>query len=173
MSHLSNALATAQQLYDRNSKTALPPELQDSIRYSVARLTQAAGILLRLPQDVAAQAIVTLHRYMLAADMMEFEFSASPHPPPRAIKAESNIHPRTSPPPQPTSQPKSPPPPAPSAASPTSTPTCNRPQPPSPPPPPPPPPNPTTSPNPPTSRAAHTSYTSKDRSSPRSASPHT
>jgi hypothetical protein len=54
MSHLYNPLVTTNQLYKNASN--LPAEIQDSIRFYTARLTQAAGILLRLPQDITAQA---------------------------------------------------------------------------------------------------------------------
>ncbi|KAH6671789.1 cyclin-like protein [Halenospora varia] len=75
MSHLSNPLATAEQLYLHVSSSALPIELQDSIRFYTARLTQAAGILLQLPQDITAQANVLLYRYWLVDDLMLYEFS--------------------------------------------------------------------------------------------------
>jgi hypothetical protein len=75
MSHLSNPLATAEQLYKNVSNNALPIELQDSIRFYTARLTQAAGLLLRLPQSITAQANVHLFRYWLVDDLMRFEFS--------------------------------------------------------------------------------------------------
>ncbi|KAG9240480.1 cyclin-like protein [Calycina marina] len=72
MSHLTNPLATVGQLYQRDT---LPEELQTSILYYTARLTQAAGILLRLPQDITAQANVLLFRYFLVDDIMAREFS--------------------------------------------------------------------------------------------------
>jgi hypothetical protein len=75
MSHLSNPLATADQLYQGDSLHALPLEIQDSIRYYTARLTQAAGILLRLPQDITARANVLLFRYWTVDDLMQNEFS--------------------------------------------------------------------------------------------------
>jgi hypothetical protein len=75
MSHLSNSLATAQQLHSRISGIPLPTELQDSVRYYTARLTQAAGVLLKLPQAIAAQAVVILFRYWLIGDVMKYEFS--------------------------------------------------------------------------------------------------
>jgi hypothetical protein len=75
MSHLSNPLATAEQLYKKASVNDLPAELQDSILFFTARLTQAAGILLRLPQDVTAQANVLLFRYWLVDGLMQHEFS--------------------------------------------------------------------------------------------------
>lgn len=75
MSYLYNPLATAQQLYQITSNNRLPAELQDSIRFHTARLTQAAGILLRLPQDITAQSNVLLYRYWLVDDLMQYEFS--------------------------------------------------------------------------------------------------
>ncbi|TGO35682.1 hypothetical protein BHYA_0150g00300 [Botrytis hyacinthi] len=75
MSHLYNPLATAQQLYQNTSNNRLPSELQDSIRFYTARLTQAAGILLGLPQDITAQANVLLYRYWLVDDLMQYEYS--------------------------------------------------------------------------------------------------
>ncbi|TGO25837.1 hypothetical protein BPAE_0071g00080 [Botrytis paeoniae] len=75
MSHLYNPLATAQQLYQNTSNNRLPAELQDSIRFYTARLTQAAGILLGLPQDITAQANVLLYRYWLVDDLMQYEYS--------------------------------------------------------------------------------------------------
>ncbi|ESZ97433.1 hypothetical protein SBOR_2122 [Sclerotinia borealis F-4128] len=75
MSHLYNPLATAQQLYQHTSNNRLPAELQDSIRFYTARVTQAAGILLRLPQDITAQANVLLYRFWLVDDLMQYEYS--------------------------------------------------------------------------------------------------
>lgn len=80
MSHLSNPLATPDQLYQKSSINALPTELQDSIRFYTARLTQAAGILLQLPQDITAQANVLLFRYWVVDDLMQHEFSVPPFP---------------------------------------------------------------------------------------------
>ncbi len=79
MSHLTNPLATTSQLYAQTQSPALPQELQDSIRFYTARLTQAAGILLRLPQDITAQANVLLFRYWVVDDLMEWEFSVRLH----------------------------------------------------------------------------------------------
>ena len=80
MSHLYNPLATAQQLYQNTSNSRLPAELQDSIRFYTARLTQAAGILLRLPQDITAQANVLLYRYWVVDDLMQHEYSVHNSP---------------------------------------------------------------------------------------------
>jgi cyclin L len=88
MSHLSNPLATAEQLYQKTSTNALPIELQDSIRFYTARLTQAAGILLRLPQDITAQANVLLFRYWLIDDLLSHEFSVFLSPLPSIFQAK-------------------------------------------------------------------------------------
>ena len=78
MSHMINPLATPEQLYQRRSFSALPTELQDAIFFSTQCLTQAAGLLLQLPQSVTAQANVLLARYWLVEPMMFHEFSVSP-----------------------------------------------------------------------------------------------
>ena len=63
-SPLANPLATVAQLETSGSQLdGIPPDLEDSIRFAGARLTQAAGILLRLPQEVIAQAIVVFSRF--------------------------------------------------------------------------------------------------------------
>ncbi|KAI1763728.1 cyclin-like protein [Hypoxylon sp. FL1150] len=75
MAHMSNPLATVEQLYQRTSFSALPSDLQDIIYYEAQRLTQAAGILLRIPQSVTAQANVVLARFWLAESPLSYEFS--------------------------------------------------------------------------------------------------
>ncbi|KAH8680985.1 hypothetical protein BX600DRAFT_445462 [Xylariales sp. PMI_506] len=70
MAHMTNPLATADQLYRRTASTnlsALPTDLQDTLFFATQLLTQAAALLLRLPQSVAAQASVVLSRYWLAS----------------------------------------------------------------------------------------------------------
>jgi hypothetical protein len=109
MSHLSNPLATAAQLYQQTSAHALPIELQDSIRFYTARLTQAAGILLRLPQEITAQANVLLFRYWLIDDLLQHEYSVYPLFQHQIPKLTTH---RTSQQQSSTSQPKSPPLPA-------------------------------------------------------------
>jgi hypothetical protein len=74
--HLTNPLATVDQLYRRTfAFGALPSDLQDAIFFSTQRLTQAAGLLLRLPQSVTAQASVVLARYWLGDELLANEFS--------------------------------------------------------------------------------------------------
>lgn len=70
-----NPLATVDQLYQRTSFSALPSDLQDIIFFAAQCLTQAAGILLRIPQSVTAQANVVLARYWLAESPLSYEFS--------------------------------------------------------------------------------------------------
>ena len=77
MSHMTNPLATPDQLFQRRSFGALPMELQDAIFFATQCLTQAAGILLELPQSVTAQANVLLARYWLVEPLMADEFSVS------------------------------------------------------------------------------------------------
>lgn len=75
MSHLYNPVATAEQIYRQCIHHHLPADIQDSIRYNIARLTSTAGFLLRLPQNVTAQANVLIFRYWLVDDILQHEFS--------------------------------------------------------------------------------------------------
>ncbi|RKF53730.1 Cyclin-L1 [Golovinomyces cichoracearum] len=76
MSHILNPLTSVNQLFRGAQKNnALPHELQESIRFYTARLTQAAGLLLRLPQSITAQANVLLFRYWVEEGLMKNEFS--------------------------------------------------------------------------------------------------
>lgn len=79
---MTNSLATAEQLYKRNNLSSLPNELQDVILYVTQSLTQAAGVLLQLPQSATAQANVILARYWLAESrpLLTTEFSVSSRP---------------------------------------------------------------------------------------------
>ncbi|KAK4459866.1 cyclin-L2 [Cladorrhinum samala] len=102
MSHMTNPLATPDQLYQRRALGSLPIELQDAIFFSTQCLTQAAGILLQLPQSVTAQANVILARYLLVEPIMAYEFSelsaaslflvAKMGPSPRAPRDISNVY---------------------------------------------------------------------------------
>lgn len=66
---LSNALATPSQLSKSSSAIdGVDSDLEMSIRFAGALLTQAAGILLRLSQDTIAQAIVTFTRFWIGAE---------------------------------------------------------------------------------------------------------
>ncbi|KAI1397132.1 cyclin-like protein [Hypoxylon fuscum] len=75
MAHMTNTLATVDQLYQRTSFSALPSDLQDIIFFATQCLTQAAGVLLRIPQSVTAQANVVLARYWLVESPLSREFS--------------------------------------------------------------------------------------------------
>ncbi|KAI5360727.1 Putative Cyclin-like superfamily, cyclin/Cyclin-like subunit Ssn8 [Septoria linicola] len=69
LSHLLNPLATSQQLETSASQLdGVPRDLEDSIRFETSRLVQAAGILLRLPQEIIAQCIVILQRFWTGPD---------------------------------------------------------------------------------------------------------
>jgi hypothetical protein len=66
---LCNQLVASSQLETSSSQLdGLPPALEDAIRFHAAHLIQTAGILLRLPQDIIAQAIVLLFRYWTGPD---------------------------------------------------------------------------------------------------------
>jgi hypothetical protein len=69
LKYLSNALATPDQLSNSSSSLdGVPSELETSIRCAGAQLTQAAGVLLHLSQDIIAQAIVIFTRFWLGAE---------------------------------------------------------------------------------------------------------
>jgi cyclin L len=68
-SQLGNPLATVEQLSSSGSQLdGIPADLENSIRFAGARLTQAAGVLLRLPQNIIAQAIVTFTRFWIGSE---------------------------------------------------------------------------------------------------------
>lgn len=68
-SHLANPLATSDQLETSASQLdGVPTDLEASIRFSTAQLLQAAGILLRLPQELIAQAIILTYRFWTGPD---------------------------------------------------------------------------------------------------------
>ena len=69
LKNLSNVLVTPDQLSDSSSSIdGVPSDLETSIRCAGVQLTQTAGVLLRLSQDIIAQAIVTFTRFWLGAD---------------------------------------------------------------------------------------------------------
>ncbi|KAG2416124.1 hypothetical protein HFD88_007316 [Aspergillus terreus] len=69
LKYLSNALATPDQLSSSSSAIdGVSPDLEASIRFAGAQLTQAAGVLLRLSQDIIAQAIVTFTRFWIGSE---------------------------------------------------------------------------------------------------------
>ena len=69
VSHLLNPLATSLQLETSASQLdGVPGDLEDSIRFETSRLVQAAGILLRLPQEIIAQCLIILQRFWTGPD---------------------------------------------------------------------------------------------------------
>ena len=69
LSHLSNPLATPKQLANSASHfDGVLADLEDSIRYACQRLIQAAGVSIRLPQEIIAQAIVIFTRVWLGPE---------------------------------------------------------------------------------------------------------
>ena len=66
---LSNPLVTIEQLTNSASQLdGVPHSLENSLRYHGGLLTQAAGILLKLPQEMIAQAIVLLARFYVGPE---------------------------------------------------------------------------------------------------------
>lgn len=62
--HLANPLVTSDQILRLNG---LDNENDQSVRFAQYQLTSAAGVLLRLSQDVIAHAIVLLQRFLVAS----------------------------------------------------------------------------------------------------------
>ncbi|KAK4993589.1 hypothetical protein LTR50_000199 [Elasticomyces elasticus] len=68
-SHLGNSLATVEQLATSASQLdGVPADLEDSIRFQTQKMMQTAGVLLRLPQALIAQAIIILTRYWTGSE---------------------------------------------------------------------------------------------------------
>lgn len=66
---LSNSLATVEQLSTSSSSLdGVPAEMEPSIRFAGLEITQAAGVLLYLPQDIIAQAMVLFVRFYLGPE---------------------------------------------------------------------------------------------------------
>lgn len=66
---LSNLLATVEQLSTSSSSLdGVPLELELSVRFAGLELTQAAGILLRLPQEIVTQAMMIFTRFYLGPE---------------------------------------------------------------------------------------------------------
>lgn len=69
LSSLSNPLATVEQLSNSSSSLdGVPPSLESSIRFAGLQITQAAGILLRIPQEIIAQAMVVFTRFYVGPE---------------------------------------------------------------------------------------------------------
>lgn len=68
-SHLANPLVTSTQLQTSASRLdGVPGDVENSVRYEASRLIQVGGILLRLPQEIIAQAIVIFQRFLIGSD---------------------------------------------------------------------------------------------------------
>lgn len=66
---IANPLASVAQLETSGSQLdGIPADLERSIFFAGASLTQSAGVLLRLPQDVIAKAIVIFQRFWLGPE---------------------------------------------------------------------------------------------------------
>lgn len=77
LASLSNPLATVEQLSTSSSQLdGVPAHLESSLRFAGAQLTQAAGILLRLPQEIIAQAIVIFLRFYIGSEGGSFKINA-------------------------------------------------------------------------------------------------
>ena len=74
---LSNPLVTVDQLSSSSSQLdGVPADLESSLRFAGAQLIQAAGILLRLPQETIAQAIVIFYRFYVGSEGGSFKINA-------------------------------------------------------------------------------------------------
>jgi hypothetical protein len=72
LNHLSNAVVTSEQLSRLHDGASLyGTKDAQSIRFVQGQLTQAAGVLLRLPQEVIATALVILQRFWINFDDYE------------------------------------------------------------------------------------------------------
>jgi hypothetical protein len=69
LSHITNPLATPDQLQTTASQLdRIPADLEISIKFEGSRLIQAAGILLHLPQELIAEAIIIFSRFWLGPE---------------------------------------------------------------------------------------------------------
>ncbi|KAH0158513.1 cyclin, partial [Aureobasidium melanogenum] len=69
LSHITNPLATPDQLQTTASQLdRIPADLELSIKFEGSRLIQAAGILLYLPQELIAEAIIVFSRFWLGPE---------------------------------------------------------------------------------------------------------
>lgn len=86
-SHLANPLATPEQLVQSASQLhGVPRELEDAVRFHACSLIQAAGILLRRPQQTIAETVVIFTRFWLGptgGSLFEFNAQVSGLPPHR------------------------------------------------------------------------------------------
>ena len=71
---ITNPLVTVGQLETSASQIdGVPSDLEKALFYHGALLTQAAGILLKLPQDIIAPAVVTFQRFFVGEDGGSFK----------------------------------------------------------------------------------------------------
>ena len=78
LASICNRLLTAEQLGTTGSQLdGISPDLEASVRYAGCCLTQRAGILLRLPQDIIAQAIVTFTKFYTGGEGGSFIVNAA------------------------------------------------------------------------------------------------
>ena len=78
LSSLTNPLATVEQLSNSSSSLdGVPPSLESSVRYAGLQITQAAGILLRLPQEIVAQAMVIFTRFYIGSEGGSFRVNSA------------------------------------------------------------------------------------------------
>ncbi|KAL8830209.1 MAG: hypothetical protein Q9170_005835 [Blastenia crenularia] len=69
LSSLCNSLASVEQLSTSSSALdGVPSDWESSIRYAGLQITQAAGILLRLSQDIVVQAMVIFTRFYVGPE---------------------------------------------------------------------------------------------------------
>ena len=79
---LSNPLVTVDQLSTSSSQLdGISPDLEASLRFAGSRLTQAAGVLLRLPQEVIVQAVIIFCRFYVGPEAGSFKINALQVPP--------------------------------------------------------------------------------------------
>lgn len=75
---LSNPLVTTEQLSNSSSQLdGVPADLESSIRFAGSHLTQAAGILLCLPQEIIAHAIVLFLRFYVGPEGGSFRINSA------------------------------------------------------------------------------------------------
>ena len=95
---VNNVLATVQQLQVSGSQLdGIPKDLEISIIFAGAWLTQCAGVLLRLPQNIVAQAIILFTRFWVGPEggsIAEFGAKVSGGGPrfPLVINSSPKIH---------------------------------------------------------------------------------
>ena len=86
LSHLANPLASPEQLARSASQVdGVPTELEDAVRYHACTTIQAAGILLRLPQQILAESIVLFTRFWVGetgGSLLQFNAQVGVIPPP-------------------------------------------------------------------------------------------